>query len=115
MVKRAGDFNILLDDVSITHLAFSKEYMNAVEGKQVALQESQRAKYIVEKALQEKRTIIIKAEGEAKSAELIGNAISENPAFLKLRRIEAAKDVAGVMQNSAGKVYLDADNLLLNS
>ena len=70
--KRAGDFKILLDDVSITHLAFSKEYTAAVEAKQVAQQDSERAKYIVERAIQEKRTIVIRAEGEAKSAMLIG-------------------------------------------
>ena len=72
LVKRASDFNILLDDVSITHLAFSKEYTAAVEAKQVAQQDSERSKYVVDKAIQEKRTIIIKAQGEAQSAELIG-------------------------------------------
>jgi regulator of protease activity HflC (stomatin/prohibitin superfamily) len=72
LMTRAGDFKILLDDVSITHLAFSKEYTAAVEAKQVAQQDSERAKYIVERAVQEKRTIIIRAEGEAKSAMLIG-------------------------------------------
>ncbi len=114
LVKRAGDFFILLDDVSITHLAFSKEYTAAVEAKQVALQESQRARYLVEKALQEKKTIIVKAEGEARSAELIGGAINKNPAFLQLRRIDAAREVASTVQGMQGKVYLDADNLLLN-
>ncbi len=72
LVKRSSDFHILLDDVSITHLAFSQEYTAAVEAKQVAQQDAERAKYIVEKALQEKRAIVIRAEGEAKSAELIG-------------------------------------------
>lgn len=72
LVKRAADFKILLDDVSITHLAFSQEYTAAVEAKQVAQQDSERAKYIVDKAMQEKLAIIIRAEGEAKSAELIG-------------------------------------------
>ena len=71
-MKRAADFKILLDDVSITHLAFSTEYTAAVEAKQVAQQDSERAKYIVDKAMQEKLAIIIRAEGEAKSAELIG-------------------------------------------
>ena len=70
---RSADFKIVLDDVSVTHLAFSKEYTAAVEAKQVAQQDSERAKYTVERAIQEKRTIIIKADGEAKSAELIGN------------------------------------------
>ena len=72
LVKRAGDFNILLDDVSITNLAFSTAYSAAVEAKQVAQQDSERAKYIVERAIHEKRTIVIRAEGEAKSAMLIG-------------------------------------------
>lgn len=88
--------------------------MAAVEAKQVALQDSQRAKYIVDKAVQEKRTIVIKAQGEAKSAELIGAAISKNPAFLQLRRIEAAREVAKTVQNNAGKMYLDSDMLMLN-
>jgi len=36
LVKRAERFNILLDDVSLTHLAFSPEFTAAVEAKQVA-------------------------------------------------------------------------------
>lgn len=36
LVKRAARFNILLDDVSLTHLAFSPEFTAAVEAKQVA-------------------------------------------------------------------------------
>jgi regulator of protease activity HflC (stomatin/prohibitin superfamily) len=31
LTKRADDFHILLEDVSITHLAFSKDYTAAVE------------------------------------------------------------------------------------
>jgi prohibitin 2 len=115
LTKRAGDFHILLDDVSITHLAFSKEYTAAVEAKQVAQQDSERAKYIVERALQEKKSIVIRAEGEAKSAELIGNAIKNNPAFVQLRRIEASKEIANTISASGNKVYLDADSLMINS
>jgi len=115
LTKRSGDFKILLDDVAITHLAFSKEYTAAVEAKQVAQQDSERAKYIVDRAVQEKKSIIIKAEGEAQSAELIGNAIQNNPAFIQLRRIEAAKEIAGMVVSSANKVYLNADSLMINT
>lgn len=113
--RRLVDFKILLDDVSITHLAFSKEYTSAVEAKQVAQQDAERAKYIVEKAIQEKKTIIIKAEGEATSAQLIGAAIRDNPAFVQLRRIEAAKEIATTVSQSNSRVYINADSLLLNS
>ena len=53
LMKRSKDFHILLDDVSIKDLAYSPEYTAAVEAKQVAQQDSERAKYIVEKAIQE--------------------------------------------------------------
>jgi len=115
LMKRAADFRILLDDVSITHLAFSKEYTAAVEAKQVAQQDAERSKYIVEKALQEKRTIVIRAEGEAQSAKLIGTAIRQNPAFIQLRRIEAAREIANTISVSANQVYINADTLLLQS
>lgn len=112
--KRAGIFNILLEDVSITHLAFSPEYARAVEAKQVAQQDAERAKYIVIGAQQEKQTIITKARGEAESAELIGTAVKKNPGFLMLRRIDAARDIADIVSHSGNKVYLNADSLLLN-
>eukprot|EP01088_Endostelium_zonatum_P012771 TRINITY_DN27040_c0_g1_i1.p1 TRINITY_DN27040_c0_g1~~TRINITY_DN27040_c0_g1_i1.p1 ORF type:complete len:301 (-),score=71.47 TRINITY_DN27040_c0_g1_i1:57-959(-) len=112
--ERARDFNIELDDVSITHLDFSKEYSRAVEGKQVAQQEAERAKFEVEKAIQDKRSIIIKAQAEADSAIMLSRAIRENPAFLELRRIEAAKDIATILSRSPNKVYLSADNLMFN-
>jgi prohibitin 2 len=70
-MERAKDFNILLDDVAITHLGFGKEYTAAVEAKQVAQQDAERAKFVVEKAQQDKLSAIIRATGEAKSAELV--------------------------------------------
>jgi prohibitin 2 len=66
LMERAQDFNIILDDVSITHLTFGQEYTKAVEDKQVAQQDAERAKFIVDKAVQDKKSIIIKAQGDAK-------------------------------------------------
>jgi prohibitin 2 len=114
LIERAGLFNILLEDVAITHLTFSPEYTRAVEAKQVAQQEAERAKYIVLGAQQEKQTIITKAKGEAESATLIGQSVKKNPGFMKLRRIDAARDIADIVSQSGNKVYLNADSLLLN-
>eukprot|EP00179_Madagascaria_erythrocladioides_P005384 CAMPEP_0198317146 /NCGR_PEP_ID=MMETSP1450-20131203/6734_1 /TAXON_ID=753684 ORGANISM="Madagascaria erythrocladiodes, Strain CCMP3234" /NCGR_SAMPLE_ID=MMETSP1450 /ASSEMBLY_ACC=CAM_ASM_001115 /LENGTH=304 /DNA_ID=CAMNT_0044020329 /DNA_START=58 /DNA_END=972 /DNA_ORIENTATION=+ len=111
---RALDFNILLDDVSITHLSFGKEYTAAVEAKQVAQQEAERARFQVEKAQQDKKSIIIKAQGEAQSAKMIGDAMRDNPGFIQLRRIEAAREIAGTISQSQNRVYLNADTLQLN-
>ncbi len=40
LVQRAQDFNLLLDDVAITHLSYGTEFSRAVEQKQVAQQGS---------------------------------------------------------------------------
>ena len=111
---RAAGFHVVLEDVAITHLSFSPEYARAVEAKQVAQQEAERAKYVVIGAQQEKQTIITKARGEAESAELIGTAVKRNPGFMKLRRIDAARDIADIVSKSGNKIYLNADTLLLN-
>ncbi|KAF3528742.1 hypothetical protein DY000_02037185 [Brassica cretica] len=52
--------------------------------------------------------------GEAKSAQLIGQAIANNQAFITLRKIEAAREIAQTIAHSANKVYLSSDDLLLN-
>lgn len=35
LMLRAGKFDLVLDDVSITHVAFSNEFTTAVESKQI--------------------------------------------------------------------------------
>lgn len=71
LTERAKDFNIIMDDVAITDLAFSREYAGAVEAKQIAQQEAQRAQYVVEMAKQERQQKIVQAEGEAKAAKMV--------------------------------------------
>lgn len=44
-----------------------------MEAKQVAQQQAERGKYIVLKALEEKKSTIIKAQGEAEAAKLVRN------------------------------------------
>ena len=115
LVQRARDFNLVLDDVSITHLSFGKEYTAAVEAKQVAQQEAERARFVVDKAKQERKSTVIKAQGEAKSAELIGQAVKDNPGYISLRKLEAAREIAGTLSKSSNRVFLSSDSLLLNT
>ena len=114
LTERAAHFSIVLDDVSITNLTFSREYTSAVEAKQVAQQDAERAKFVVEKAEQDKQSAVIKAQGEAASARLIGESVQGNPAFLTLRKIEAAREIAATVAASNNRVFLDSDSLMLN-
>ncbi|CAL5348971.1 unnamed protein product [Camellia sinensis] len=89
LTQRAASFNFALDDVSITGLPFGKDE-------------------------QDKRSATIRAQGEAKSAQLIGETISKNQSFLTLRKIEVARDIAQTISKSANRLFLNSDELLLN-
>ncbi len=104
LTDRARDFNMILDDVAITELSFGKEYAAAVESKQVAQQEAQRAAFVVDKAKQERQQKIVQAEGEAAAAAMLGEAISKNPGYLKLRKLRASQNISKtVCEKNASK------------
>lgn len=69
---------------------------------------------MVDQAIQEKQSIIVKAQGEARSAELIGEAVKTNKGFLQLRKLEAAREIAATLAQSGNRVMLDAKSLLLD-
>ena len=50
LTSRAKEFHIILDDVAITDLKFGKDFTSAIESKQVAQQDAERAKFIVMRA-----------------------------------------------------------------
>lgn len=116
LTKRAKEFHIELADVAITDLKFGKEFTAAIESKQVAEQDAERARFLVMKAEQEKRAAVIRAEGESQSAALVSEALEMSPALVELRRIEAAKDIAETLARSRNVVYLPSgggQNMLL--
>ena len=107
LTERAADFSLLLDDVSITHLQFGKEYANAIELKQVAQQEAERQEYVVQKSEQEKVASITRAEGEAQAAKIISDALSKSGSgLIEVRRIDAAKEIAETLARSRNVTYL---------
>ncbi|PPQ85728.1 hypothetical protein CVT25_003106 [Psilocybe cyanescens] len=136
LLQRAGEFNIKLEDVSITHLTFGKvgqvfektyihssptvvyqEFTQAVEAKQIAQQDAERAKFIVEKADQERQAAVIRAEGEAEAALTISRALEKaGDAFVALRKIEASKAIAQSLSNNPNVAYIPSGsgNVLLN-
>ncbi|KAH0558457.1 Prohibitin-1, subunit of the prohibitin complex (Phb1p-Phb2p) [Trichoglossum hirsutum] len=107
LLKRAQEFNIALEDVSITHMTFGKEFTRAVEQKQIAQQDAERARFIVEKAEQERQANVIRAEGEAESAETISKAVARaGDGLIMIRRIEASREIAQTLAGNPNVTYL---------
>jgi len=73
-----------------------------------------RAKFIVDRAQQEKKQIIIKATGEARATKLFGESMSQSPVFLELKRIEAANKIASIISRGQNRVFLESDTLMMN-
>lgn len=73
----------------------------------IAQQESERAKYVVQKAEQEKLASIIRAEGESEAAQLISSALSASgEGLLELRKIEASREIASTLAKGKNITYL---------
>lgn len=119
LTERASQFNLILDDVSITHLTFGREFAKAIESKQVAQQEAERQVFVVRQADQERKAAIIRAEGEAEAASLISKALQESgTGLIEVRRIDTAKEVAQTLSKARNVTYLPSShgqgaNLLL--
>jgi len=114
--SRASNFHLVIDDISITHLTFGREFNQAVEFKQVAQQEAERARFLVEKAEQIKLANVIRAEGDAEAADLIASSIGKvGEGLIELRKIETAMEVADNLAQSRNVTYLpNSQGVLLN-
>lgn len=112
--ERAAEFHLFLEDVSITHLMFSKEFTNAIEAKQVAQQDAERSKFVVMKAEQERQAAVIRAEGESEAARLISEALkSHGSAMIDVKRIDAAKEIAEALAGSRNVSYVPSGMSML--
>uniref|UniRef100_A0A2K5LJZ2 Prohibitin n=1 Tax=Cercocebus atys TaxID=9531 RepID=A0A2K5LJZ2_CERAT len=113
-VKRAATSGLILDDVSLTHLTFGKEFTEAVEAKQVAQQEAERARFVVEKAEQQKKVAIISTEGYSKAAELIANSlVTARDGLIELRKLETAEVLPYQFLRSQNVTHLPAGQSVL--
>eukprot|EP00808_Paulinella_micropora_P012349 g59571.t1 len=105
MSRRCQKFDIMLDDVSLTHLSFSNDFIKAIEDKQVQEQKAERAKFVVARAEQEKKALIIKSEGDAEAAKVVADAIQEHGSgLIEIRRIETALEIADTLARGRGNV-----------
>lgn len=74
-------------DIVLTNIDFSDAYEKAIELKQVAQQESLKAKYELEKAKVEAEKAIATAQGEAESIRIKGEALKDSPGMTQLEAI----------------------------
>ena len=88
ITERLGAYNIIVEPagLSITNFDFSPEFNKAIEQKQVAQQQAEQQRYILQKAELEKQTAITIAEGKSESAKLNAEALRVQGGSLVIAR-----------------------------
>ncbi len=76
--------DLILQNVLLRNVRFSDQFQTAIEQKQIAEQEKERERFLVEKAELEKQRVVVLAEGEAQSIQLQGEALKQNPEVVQL-------------------------------
>ena len=112
--EKANDFSLEIDDTAIIDIKFSKDFEEAIEKKQVAQQEVERTKFLVDQALEEKKSKIIKAIAESEAIKKFGEANQTSSAFLTLRKLDTAQRMSSILRKSDVKLVLDTDSFFLN-
>lgn len=84
--RRLAKYYIVLDDVSVTNVDFSREFNAAIEAKQVAEQQAKQARFTAEKAEKDAEAIVNRAKGEAEAQRLQQQTLS--PELLQKMAIE---------------------------
>lgn len=84
--NRLAQYGVIINDISITNLAFSPEFMKAVERKQIAEQKAKEAEYDALRATKEADSEVNRAKGQAEAQKLLRTSTS--PELLKLKYLE---------------------------
>jgi prohibitin 1 len=83
---RLATYGVNLSDVNIVNFTFSKEFMDAIEKKQIAEQEAKQAEYVALQAIQQAKAEVNRAKGQAEAQQLLRTTLT--PAILQQRAIE---------------------------
>lgn len=102
-----SQYGVLVDDVSLVDITFTKEFSAAVERKQIAEQEAQQAAYEAQKAIKQAEAEVNRAKGQAEAQKLL--QASTTPAILQQRAIEKWTGVLPVVMGSSTIPFLNLD------
>jgi len=79
---------LTVEDIVIRSIDLSHELEVAIEAKMVAEQEATKARFVQLQTQVEADTVVIRARGEAEAIRIRGEALTLNPAFLRLLIVE---------------------------
>ncbi len=107
--ERLTTYGINLLDVNIVNLSFSKEFMTAVEKKQIAEQQAKEAEYVTLQAIQDAKAQVNRAKGQAEAQQLLQRSLTK-----EVLQMEYLKKWNGVLSTvttgNGGNLLLDVSH-----
>ncbi len=86
VIEALAAYKVKVEGVNITNFAFSPEYSQAIESKQVAQQNSQKAQYDLVRIKVEAQQAVAQAQGQAQAQKLIQSSLT--PGLIQLKAVE---------------------------
>ncbi|MGQ9553157.1 MAG: prohibitin family protein [Anaerolineae bacterium] len=83
---------LYLDAFGLREIAFSPDYIQAIEQKQIEREKVITEQHRAEQAEYRKQAVITEAQGEAEAIRLRGEALRENPDIVQLEFVNAIRD-----------------------
>ena len=117
ITERLAVYNVIVEPngLSIVNFDFSPEFNKAIEEKQVAQQQAEKQRYVLQQAELEKETQIKRAEGQAQAAKLTAAALQAQGGGLVIAREWIEKwngQLPSVSAGSGQNVILDLSSVM---
>lgn len=77
LAKRLAEYNIILENVNLVDINFADEFNKVVEQKQIEEQKIKTAQYQRMQAEENKKRVILDAEGEARKQQMLKETVSD--------------------------------------
>ncbi len=81
-----SEYKVIVDSVNITNFAFSLQYSQAIEKKQVSQQRAQQAQYQLQRAQIVAQQTVVQAKAQAQAQQLLQQTIT--PEIIQLKAVE---------------------------
>ena len=108
--SRLAPYNLAIDDVSLTTIHFSQQFRDAVEAKQIAVQEAKQAEFVAQKALRQAEIEINLARGTAEAHQILQETLT--PSILKYEALQKWDGRLPMITGEGTSTVIELDDLV---
>lgn len=109
---RLSPYHLAVDDVSLTTIHFSQQFRDAVEAKQIAVQEAKQAEFVAKKALRQAEIEINLARGTAEAHQILQSTLT--PSILKYEALQKWDGRLPMISGEGTNTVIELDDLVPN-